>query len=227
MATRIFLVRHGSTALTQENKFSGKDDIPLADEGRHQAERLAVRLATRKIMAIYSSPLKRTMETATLLAMPHGLPVIQRDTLREISHGHWEGLTRAEVEARYPDEYNAWEEDPYTFAPAEGETGLAVTARALPELLSIVRAHKDQQVLVVSHKATIRLLLSSILGFDPRFYRDHLDLSPTGLNIIDFQTAQHARLALFNDTSHYSELGMAIPEEPKQRLSKWWDQPER
>jgi broad specificity phosphatase PhoE len=116
--------------------------------------------------------------------------------------------------------------DPYSFAPEGGETGLAATARAMPELLSIVQDHPDQQVLIVSHKATIRLLLSSILGFDPRSYRDHLDMNPTALNIIDFQGPQHARLALFNDTSHYSEFGMAIPEEPTQRLSKWWDDPD-
>jgi broad specificity phosphatase PhoE len=227
MTTRVFLVRHGATLLTQENRFAGATDVPLADEGRTQARHLASRLAREPIVAAYASPLGRTLETARILAKPHGLEVVPRDCLREMSHGHWEGLTRAEVEERYPEEYAAWEEDPYTFAPESGETGLAVTARALPDLLAIVRAHPDQHVLVVSHKATIRLLLSSILGFDPRMYRDHLDQSPTALNIIDFRGSQHARLALFNDTSHYSERGLAIPEEPQGRLSKWWDSPER
>ncbi len=223
MNTRIFLVRHGATPLSQENRFAGSSSVPLADEGREQARHLAARLAKEAIAAVYASPLERTLETARVLAAPHGLAVVPRDGLCEISHGHWEGLTRAEVESRYPDEYAAWEEDPYTFAPAGGETGLAVTARALPELLAIVRTHPDQGVLVVSHKATIRLLLSSLLGFDPRLYRDHLDQSPAALNIIDFRDPQRARLTLFNDTSHYSELGMAIPTKPYKRLSKWWD----
>ena len=91
--------------------------------------------------------------------------------LREIAHGHWEARTRAEVEALWPDEYACWEEDPYTFAPKGGETGLAVTARALPALVSLVTKHAGRSFLVVSHKATIRLLLSALIGFDPRTYR--------------------------------------------------------
>jgi probable phosphoglycerate mutase len=104
-----------------------------------------------------------------------------------------------------------------------GESGLAVTARALPVLIEIVRAHEGRDVLVVSHKATIRLLLSSLLGFDPRRYRDNLDQSPAALNIVDFRDPAHARLMLFNDTSHYAETGQAIPAAPSARLSKWWD----
>lgn len=116
-----------------------------------------------------------------------------------------------------------WERDPYTLAPAGGETGLAVTARALPALLEIVTAHPDQNVLVVSHKATVRLLVSALLGLDPRLYRDHLDQSPAALNIIDFKDSVHARLTLFNDTSHSAEAGLAIPAPPCADLSKWWD----
>ena len=123
----------------------------------------------------------------------------------------------------YPDEAAAWDEDPYTFAPVGGESGLAVTARALPVLMEIVRQHPAANVLVVSHKATIRLLLSSLLGFDPRRYRDNLDQSPAALNIVDFRDPVRARLTLFNDTSHYSHSGMAIPAIPQARLSKWWD----
>jgi probable phosphoglycerate mutase len=128
------------------------------------------------------------------------------------------------VEAAFPDEAAAWEKDPYTFAPAGGESGLAVTARALPVLMEIVREHSTANVLVVSHKATIRLLLSSLLGFDPRRYRDNLDQNPAGLNIVDFKDAVSARLSLFNDTSHYAVTGWAIPAVPTARLSKAWEE---
>ncbi len=97
-----------------------------------------------------------------------------------------------------------------------------MTARALPALLEIVRAHPGGTILVVSHKATIRLLLSSLLGFDPRRFRDNLDQSPCALNIVDFKDLTRARLTLFNDTSHYAEGGLAIPTVPEGRLSKWW-----
>lgn len=224
MTTRICLIRHGATLASTENRFAGAaSNVPLSDEGQAQAARLAARLSSEPIVAVYASPLDRALETARILAAPRRLPVIQREALKEIDHGRWDGLSRAEVEARFGDEYANWEQDPYTFAPAGGETGLAVTARALPALLEIVRSHPDQHVIVVSHKATIRLLLCSILGFDPRTYRDHLDQSPCALNIIDFRDTVRARLMLFNDTSHYAPQGMALPGMPDERLSKWWD----
>jgi broad specificity phosphatase PhoE len=223
MTTRIFLVRHGATVLTAEDRFAGATDVELSDEGREQARRLAVRLSRERIAAIYASPLGRTVETATILAQPHGLDVQTRDGLREISHGRWEQMTRREVEQQFPEEAAAWEKDPYTFAPVGGESGLTVTARALPVLMDIVRAHSSGNVLVVSHKATIRLLLSSILGFDPRRYRDNLDQNPAALNIVDFKDPVNARLTLFNDTSHYAEAGLAIPAVPTARLSKTWE----
>ena len=221
--TRVFLVRHGATVLTAEDRFAGATDVPLSEEGREQARRLSVRLAGQGLSAVYASPLARTAETARILAAPHSLVVQPRDGLREISHGRWEQLTRQEVEARYPAEMTAWDQDPYTFAPEGGESGLAVTARALPALLDIVRAQPGEHVLVVSHKATIRLLLSSLLGFDPRRYRDNLDQSPAALNIVDLRGTTRARLALFNDTSHCADAGLAIPREPTARLSRWWD----
>jgi len=220
--TRIFLVRHGATVLTAEDRFAGATNVQLSDEGRGQVARLAERLRGVKLAAVYASPLDRTMETARILAGPHELEVKPCDGLREISHGHWEELTRKEVDQKYPQEAEEWEKDPYTFAPSGGESGLAVTARALPALIEILRAHPAEKVLVVSHKATIRLLLSSLLGFDPRRYRDNLDQSPAALNIVDFKDLTRARLTLFNDTSHYTEGGGAIPAAPQARLSKWW-----
>lgn len=220
-ATRLFLVRHGATQLTAEDRFSGSVGVDLSDEGRQQARLLAGRLAGETISAVYCSPLGRTVETAQILAAPHGLPPAHREGLREISHGRWEGLSRPEVEARFRDEYQAWESDPFTFAPAEGESGVAVLARALPVIREIVVAHAGQNVLVVSHKATLRLLLSSLLGFDARGYRDRLDQSPACLNVVDFKDPVRARLMLFNDVSHYAQQ----PRRSQANLSKWWDAP--
>jgi probable phosphoglycerate mutase len=223
MTTRIYLVRHGATVLSAEDAFAGETDVALSDEGREQARRLAERLRSEPLAAFYASPMVRTMETARILAEPHHLEVLPREGLREISHGHWEARKRSEVERLFPEEYARWEADPFSSAPAGGESGLAVTARALPELLRIVEAHESRHVLLVSHKATIRLLVSTLLGFDPRAYRDRLDQSPASLNILDFKGPTHARLSLFNDTSHYAPGSSATPEMPHERLSKWWD----
>ncbi len=219
MTTRILLIRHGATTLSAEDRFAGATDVDLSDEGRSQARCLGERLAREALVAIYASPLTRTMETATLIGEPHGLAPQPEADLREIDHGRWEQLTRKEVEVRYLDEYAAWEEDPFTFAPVGGESGLAVMARALPTIRSIVTRHKDQTVAVVSHKATIRLVLSSLLGIDARGYRDRLDLAPASLNVIDFKDPVRARLMLYNDTSHYE----GRPRNADSALSKWWN----
>jgi broad specificity phosphatase PhoE len=212
-------VRHGATPLTAEDRFSGSEGAFLSDEGRAQARRLAERLGDEALQAVYCSPLSRTVETAEIVARPHGLTPIHRDGLREIVHGHWEGLRRQEVEERHPEEYSMWEADPFTFAPQGGESGLSVLARALPVIREIVVAHEGGRVLVVSHKATLRLVISSLLGFDARGFRDRLDQSPACLNIVDFKDPVRARLMLFNDVSHYADC----PAPPGPHLSRWWD----
>lgn len=219
MATRVFFVRHGATTLSAEDRFAGATDVELSDEGAAQAVALGDRLATEPIAAIYCSPLRRTMATAALLAAPHGQTPIARDGLREIDHGRWEQMRRCEVEQAFPEEYAAWETDPFTFAPQGGESGLAVMARALPVLREAVTAHAEQRIVIVSHKATIRLVVSSVLGIDARGYRDRLDLSPASLTVLDFKDVVRARLVLFNDTSHYAER----PRESRSALSRWWD----
>ena len=219
MNTRILLVRHGSTELSAEDRFAGATDVQLAAEGERQASCLAQRLVGVKLAAVYASPLSRTLRTAAILAEPHKLQVVPEDGLREINHGRWEQRTRAEVEALFAEEYRAWEDDPFTFAPQGGETGLGVLARALPALRAMVQQHQGQTVLVVSHKATNRLLMGSILGFDLRGYRDRLDQKPCCLNVLDFRDATRARLILFNDVSHYEDH----PSVTQASLSRWWD----
>jgi len=223
MTTRVFLVRHGATVLSAEDRFAGSTDVELSDEGRGQARALARRMAHETLAAVYCSPMRRTIETATLAVAPHGIVPEPMDGLREIGHGRWEGMTRAEVEAGHAPEYAAWEADPFTFAPEGGESGLEVLARALPVVREIVVRHEGEAVLVVSHKATIRLLISSLLGFDARGYRDRLDQHPCCLNILDFRDPVRARLMLFNDVSHYEDVPERIL---SGHLSKWWDVPE-
>jgi broad specificity phosphatase PhoE len=219
MTTRLYLVRHGATKLTAEDRFSGDIGVDLSEEGRSQAARLGERLRNEGIRAIYCSPYSRTVETARIIAGPCQLEPILCDGMREISHGHWEGLRRKDVETRFASEYASWEEDPFTFAPEGGESGVSVLARALPAIRDIIVRHTGERVLAVSHKATVRLILSSLLGFDARGYRDRLDQQPACLNILDFRDPVRARLMLFNDISHYA-LDMRVTD---QSLSKWWD----
>jgi broad specificity phosphatase PhoE len=218
MATRVFLVRHGATVLSAEDRYAGAVDVALSDEGRAQARALGTRLAGEPLAAVYASPMSRAQDTARLIVDGRHLDVATVPDLRETDHGHWEGKTREEIRAAFPDEYARWERDPFTFAPSSGETGLQVLARALPAFLAIVSRHPDSSVLVVSHKATIRLVIGELLGVELRGYRDRLDMSPCGLNILDVKSGAEARLVLFNDVSHYA----TVPGPTGKRLSPWW-----
>ena len=222
MPTRLHLVRHGATELTAEDRFAGSTDVPLSNEGRHQVAALAERLRRDTLDAIYASPMGRTLETASIIAEPHGLEPIEEPDLREIDYGRWEGKTRDEIESEHSDEYEAWQEDPLTIAPAGGESGIQVLARALPVIRRIVQQHQHGSVLVVSHKGTNRLLVSSLLGFDARGYRDRLDQSPAALTILDFASVTRARLRVFNDVSHYEGVPARVFQK---RLSRWWSRP--
>jgi probable phosphoglycerate mutase len=219
--TRMLLVRHGATSRTAEDRFSGDQGVELSDDGCAQVQALAQRLQSVPIDAVYASPYARVRQTAEILVRRRQLPILLRDGLREIGHGHWEGLTRCEVEAKFPEEYANWEADPLTYAPEGGESGILVLARALPVLREIVVSHANDTVLVVSHKATIRLMLASLLGFDARGYRDRLDQAPACLNVVEFKDPVRARLMLFNDVSHYARE----PRRPEANLSRWWDPP--
>lgn len=206
MKTRIMLVRHGATVLSAEDRFAGSSDVDLSDDGRELARRLADRLATAKIDAFYCSDMKRTTQTATIVAQRHGRSPLGVPGLREIDHGQWERMVHREVEQRYAAEYAAWSADPFNVAPPGGETGLHVLSRAMPALLKIVADHAGQTVLVVSHKATNRLLMCALMGIDPREYRNRLAQDLACLNIVDFTDATHAELILLNDTSHYATI---------------------
>jgi broad specificity phosphatase PhoE len=201
-ATRVLLVRHGATTASADDRFAGSINVALSDDGRRQAARLGERLAREPIAAAYCSDLVRARDTAALIAGPHNLVSRARPALREIDHGHWEGMVHREVEQQYAKEYAAWSADPLLVAPPGGNTGLAVLGQALPAMREIVAGHAGQTVLVVSHKATNRFLLAFYLGIDLRRARDRIEQDLCCLNILSFRSPTEAQLLLMNDTSH-------------------------
>lgn len=202
--TRLLLIRHGATVLSLEDRFAGSTDVALSDEGRRQAKCLGERLSNEPIAAVYCSDMHRAIHTADAIAGPHLLTPRPQPALREIDHGHWEGRVHQDVEREFAAEYTAWDADPLLVAPPGGETGLAVLARALPALATIVNDHPNDTVAVVSHKATNRLLLCSILGIDPRLFRARLGQDTACLNRIEFRGQTQGRVVVMNDTSHYA-----------------------
>ena len=204
--TKVYLIRHGATVFSKEDRFAGASDVALSDAGVAQAAAVGRRLATEPLAAVYCSDMTRTVHTAQAVAGPHGLAPIPNAALREMNHGHWEGQLHKQVETQFADEYAAWDADPLLAAPPGGETGLAVLARSLPALAQIVRDHPGQTVAVVSHKATNRLLLCAVLGIDPRLYRARVAQDTACLNAIEFRDVNNGRVTLLNDVSHYAGI---------------------
>jgi probable phosphoglycerate mutase len=200
MPTRILLVRHGATTSSADERFAGSSDVELSAEGAAQVRALGERLRGVRIDAAYCSTMHRAIATCQAVAGPHGLTPIRLAALREIDHGHWEGLPHKQVESRFAAEYAAWSADPLNTIIPGGESGASVLKRALEAIGQIVREHDGQSVLIVSHKATNRLLISQLMGMDPRRYRDRLAQDLACLNILDFRSPEDAQLVVLNET---------------------------
>jgi broad specificity phosphatase PhoE len=160
--TVIYLVRHGQSDWNAANRFQGHVDRPLTDLGREQAGELARELAATALQGIYSSPLRRALDTATAVAVGHKLEVVADDGLREVDVGSWAGLTRAEVEERYPGEFRRWVAGGDGWE--DGETYQQMSARVLACVLRIADAHEDGAILVVSHGGPIRAIQAAAAG---------------------------------------------------------------
>jgi broad specificity phosphatase PhoE len=152
--TTILLARHGETDWNREGRFQGHADPPLNRTGRAQAVDLSVALMAEQLAAVYSSPLRRALETAEVLAASHGLEPVPVDDLREVDVGSWSGLTRAEVEERFPAQFARWLD--YGQGWEDGETYEEMGRRAVDALLGLAAAHDGERVLAVTHGGPIR-----------------------------------------------------------------------
>jgi len=201
----LYLVRHGQTACSRESRFCGSgSDVPLLPEGVEMAKALASCYAATPWEAIYSSPMLRARQTAEPLAHRCGLAVRIEAGLGEIAYGAWEGLMEDEVRSGTPEAFRAWLEDPGRNAPPGGETGFEIAARALPVVDAIRARHIDGNVLAVSHKATIRVLVCALLGLDVGLYRARIGQSVAGVSVFEFRDGGPLLRAL-GDTSHLPE----------------------
>jgi len=186
MSLKIYFIRHGETPYSQLGNYCGIIDPDLTPEGHAMAKAFGEAYKTLPWEAVYCSPMKRTIATARPLCEAIGLEMQLRDGLKEINYGEWEDKTPAEVKAQYGDDYMHWLAEPAWNPPTGGETAVQIASRASLVITEIEQQYADGNVLVVSHKATIRVLLCSLLGIDLGRYRDRIDMPAASVSIVKF-----------------------------------------
>ena len=152
--TTILLARHGETDWNREGRFQGHADPPLNATGRAQAAELAAELKAVGLAAVYSSPLRRALETAQAVAAEHSFEPVAVDALREVDVGSWQGLTRVEIETQFPAQFARWLD--YDEGWEDGESYEEMGRRAVAALLELAAAHEDERILAVTHGGPIR-----------------------------------------------------------------------
>jgi broad specificity phosphatase PhoE len=158
----LIIARHGQTNWNIEERFQGQLDVTLNVTGRHQAGCLRKHLAGTTFDTVYSSPLRRSAETARIIAGQ--LPIIFDGKLAEIHHGSWQGETKQEIAVRWPDQWSQWQDEPQRFVPSGGETAAQVRSR-VEEFLGTIQG---TTILCVSHGVVIQTFLSILLGASDR-----------------------------------------------------------
>lgn len=204
MSLIIYFLRHGETTASQTGGYCGTLDPELTPEGCLMAEDFAKAYASLTWAAILSSPLRRAIATAKPLSDATGIKIQLKDGLKEISFGQWEGKTSVDVNREFHDDYVRWLTDPGWNAPTGGQKGIEVARRSSPVLEEIENIHTSGNVLVVSHKATIRIMLCSLLGIDVGRFRDRISM-PVGTVSIVEMTAQGPLLHVMGDRYHLRE----------------------
>ena len=204
--TRIVLVRHGQTVWNRERRFRGQADVELDEFGLRQAEVTGRYVAARwPVVAVYASPLQRTMRTAEAIARAQGLAAHSLEGLLDINFGEWQGQLGQEVARRYPELFRAWEEAPHTVCLPGGEGLDDVRSRVVAALDEVSVRHAGQTVAWVSHTVVNRVLLCAVLGWgNDRFWR--LRQETCAVNVFDVEEDGDFTIGLINDTSHLQNL---------------------
>jgi broad specificity phosphatase PhoE len=216
MSLKLHFLRHGQTGGSRDNVFCGSGtDAPLTPHGEAMAREFASAYAGTAWRAIYCSPQSRAIATATPLATQIRAELQVRDGLREIGYGAWEGRSVAEVQAAHHDDYLRWTADPAWNAPTSqgeklGESAGALAQRVLAVIEEITENIDGGNVLLVSHKATIRVALCALLGIDVGRFRFRFAAPVASLAVVEFG-AHGPLLQRLADRAHLSQELRDLP----------------
>lgn len=200
--SKLYLIRHGETEWNLHNRTQGCVDVPLNENGKLQAIMLARRMSSCRVDRIYSSDLKRAVETANYISQAVKKDVVVMEEFREINFGLWEGLTFEEIKKRFPEEHRIWIENPHRARIPGGEMLYSVFHRVMSGLKKILKdCGDDQNIVIVSHGGPIKLMVLGLLEIDISKYNKFRQ-DNTAVNIIEVNKEGKAVLTLYNDTRH-------------------------
>ncbi len=198
--TRLLLVRHGETEGNRDHLYRGRWDLPLNETGLAQVEQAGRALGGIALQAIYTSPLLRTQQTAAAVARYQQVAVAKEPGLIDIDFGDWTRKAAADIARSQPQLYQRWHQQPAAFVFPAGEGLAAVRARVEECLARLVEKHPDQQIALVGHRVSIKMLLLVALGLEnSAFFRLRID--PASISVLD-SAAEHFHLVLSNETCH-------------------------
>lgn len=186
MSLSLYLLRHGETIYSQTGGYCGDLDPELTPAGSAMAAAFAEAFHTLEWNGVYVSPMRRTIATARPLCEAIGLEMQLRPGLKEIRYGEWEGQTTAFVQEHYPQDYLHWLAEPAWNAPTCGETAVEIASRASLVVTEVQEKYTSGNVLIVSHKATLRIILCTLLGIDLGRYRDRIDMPAASISVVKF-----------------------------------------
>ncbi len=183
--TRIYLIRHGEVAGGGIPRYNGHADVPLTERGVSQYHGLKERFGDARITACYTSDLSRCVVGAEILGRHLGVAPVKECDLRELDIGVWEGMTWAEIQAQYPEEWRQRLADIVNYRVPEGESLLDLHGRIMPSISRIVARHRGEEVLVVAHGGANRVILLNAIGA-PLSSLFNIEQGYCCLNIIDY-----------------------------------------
>ena len=186
MSLTLYFLRHGQTPDSRANFYCGSGRDPaLTRDGVAMAASFAASYKNATWAAIYASPLTRALQTARAMADVTGMAMEQRAELSEIAYGAWEGLTPEQVDRDFHDDYVRWTADPAWNPPTDGEPAIAVASRVRRLIDDLAARFESGQILLVSHKATIRIALCSLLDIDVGRFRYRLGCPVASLSVVE------------------------------------------
>ena len=206
--THVLLIRHGQSRGNAERRFGGHTDTPLSARGRRQAEATAKALAAEKFTAIYSSDLKRAVETAKPLAQLTRAHLETSDAFRERSVGVMEGLTFEEAAAQYPEQYAALLHREFEHVLLGGESYRQTLDRASRKLDEAIEKNRGGRIAVFTHTGAICILILHLMGAldSPELKPVWIATANCGISRFELRDDGFVRVLALNDTRHLSGI---------------------